>query len=78
MESCQSFIDLLNHRLIEVNTSPDLSKSNPVVISKQEEIGKLLRQFEIRGETWIALKFNDTIFVIWKELIFLYTENQKD
>lgn len=39
---------------------------------------KLLRQFEIMRETWIALKFNDTIFVIWKELIFLYSKNPEN
>ena len=68
----QRFIDLLNHRLIEINTTPDLSKSKLIVISKPREIGKLLKQLEIMRETWIALKFNDEIFVVWKELVFLY------
>jgi hypothetical protein len=36
---------------------------------------KLLRQLEIMRETWIALKFNDEIFVVWKELVFLYLKN---
>ena len=72
VKSWQRFIDLLNNRLIEINTAPDLSKSKLVVIIKPEELGKLLKQLEIMRETWIALKFNDEIFVVWKELVFLY------
>jgi hypothetical protein len=70
--SSHDLIELLNNRLVEVDTTPDLNKTKPVVVLKQEEIAKLLRQFEINRETWIALKFNETIFVIWKELIFLH------
>jgi hypothetical protein len=68
--TCQECINLLNHRVVEIDTTPDLTKSKPLVILNQEEIGKLLRQFEIMRETWIALKYNDTIFIIWRELIF--------
>jgi hypothetical protein len=31
----------------EINNSSDLSKSNSVIINKQEEVGKLLKQFEV-------------------------------
>ena len=72
MNSCYDLIDLLNHRLVEIDSAPDLSKSKPVMIHKQNEIAKFLKQFEIMKETWIALKCNDNIFVIWKELVFLY------
>ena len=72
MNSIRNQIDLLNHRLVEIDSTPDLIKSKPVMIHKQEEIGKLLKQFEIMRETWIALKFNNEIFVVWKELVFLY------
>lgn len=67
---CPDLIELLNHRLVEVDTTPDLNKTKPVVILKQEEILKLLRQLEINRETWIALNYNDTIFIIWRDLIF--------
>ena len=43
-------IDLLNHRLVKIDSTPDLSKSKLVVIHKQEEIGKLLKQLEIMRE----------------------------
>ena len=78
MTSCQDALQLLNHRLIEIDTTPDFTASKPVVIFKKEEIGKLLRQFEIMKETWIALKFNDSIFIVWKELVFLYLEKSSD
>jgi len=66
----RDLIDLLNHRLVEIDTTPDLSKFKPVVILKREEVAKLLKQFEIMRETWIALKYNETIFVIWRGLMF--------
>lgn len=71
LKTWQRYIDLLNHRLIEINTRPELSKSKLIVISKPVEIGKLLKQMEIMRETWIALKFKNEIFVIWKEIVFL-------
>ncbi|MGD0978035.1 MAG: hypothetical protein ABR962_02720 [Candidatus Bathyarchaeia archaeon] len=74
----QNSIDILNQRLVEIDTTPDLTKSKPVVILKKEEIAKLIGQFEMMKETWIALKFNDTIFVIWKELIFLFLKDHEN
>ncbi|MGA2308220.1 MAG: hypothetical protein ABSG57_01565 [Candidatus Bathyarchaeia archaeon] len=78
MTSCQDSTDLLNQRLVEIDTTPDLSKSKPVVTLKQEEIDKLIRQFEMMKEAWIALKFNETICVIWKDLIFLFSTNREE
>ncbi|MGD0071659.1 MAG: hypothetical protein ABSB71_08900 [Candidatus Bathyarchaeia archaeon] len=78
MSSPQELMDLLNHRIVSIDTSLDLAKSKPVVILEKAEIAKLLKQFEIRNETWIALKFNDSIFIIWRELVFLYLENPSD
>ncbi len=78
MSTCEQFIDLLNNRIIEVDTTPDLLKYKPVVILKEEQLGKLLEQFEIMHETWIALKFNETVFVIWKELIFLFVRKSNE
>ena len=78
MKTWQKFIDQLNHRLIEINAEPDLNKTKPVIINKKEEIGKLLKQFEINRQTWIALKYNDKIFVVWKDLVFLYLQNSMD
>lgn len=78
MKPWQKFIDQLNNRLIEINTEPNLSKSKPIIIHKQEEIGKLIKQLEIMRETWIALKFNDKIFVVWKEIIFLYLKENRE
>lgn len=72
MKTWQKFIDQLNNRLIEINSEPDLNKTKLVIINKKEEIGKLLKQFEINRQTWIALKWNDKVFVVWKELVFLY------
>lgn len=78
MTTCQNSTDILNQKLIEIDTTPDLRKSKPVVILKKEEIAKLIGQFEMMKETWIALKFNDTIFVIWKELIFLFLKDREN
>jgi hypothetical protein len=70
---------LLAKKLIEVDATPDLSKHKPVVILKWEEFEKLLKNLESMKEPWIAMKFNDTIFVVWNELIFLHvTCNDKD
>ena len=75
MEPCQDCMELLKRKLVEIDTTPDLSKYKPVVILKQGEFGKLLAQLETMKEAWIAMKFNDTIFVVWKELIFLHVAN---
>ena len=72
MEACQNRLQILGQKLIEIDTTPDLSKYKPVVILKQEEFAKLLTNLETMKEPWIAMKFNDTIFLVWKELIFLY------
>ena len=78
MNSCHIQINLLNHRLVEIDSTPDLRKTRPAVIHKQEEIGKLIKQLEIMRETWIALKFNDEIFVVWKDLVFLYLKENRE
>jgi len=74
MTTRQDVLQLLTHRLIEVDTSPDFTASKPIVIFKKEEIGKLLRQFEIMKEKWIALKYTDSIFIVWRKMVFLYLE----
>lgn len=78
MTSFNNQINILNNRLVEVDATPDLSKSKPVIIHKQEEIGKLLKQLEIMRENWIALKFNDEIFVVWNELVFHYSNEKSE
>lgn len=78
LTSCQDALRLLDNRLIVVNTSPDITGCKPVAIFKKEEVGKLLRQFEIMRETWFAFKFNSNIFIVWKDLIFLYLDNSSN
>ena len=72
MTMCGSVMPLLAKKLVEVDATPDLSKHKPVVILKPEEFAKLLTNLDDMKEPWIAMKFNDTIFVVWKELIFLH------
>ncbi|MGB9756166.1 MAG: hypothetical protein ACPLVJ_00070 [Candidatus Bathyarchaeales archaeon] len=72
MSEHESVTPLLTKKLIEVDATPDLSKHKPVVILKPEEFAKLLTNLDDMKEPWIAMKFNDTIFVIWNELIFLH------
>ncbi|MGB9693930.1 MAG: hypothetical protein ACPLYF_03715 [Fervidobacterium sp.] len=72
MNACESVMPLLAKKLVEVDATPDLSKHKPVVILKPEEFTKLLTNLDDMKEPWIAMKFNDTIFVIWNELIFLH------
>jgi hypothetical protein len=72
MNACESVMPLLSKKLVEVDATPDLSKHKPIVILKSEEFAKLLTNLETMKEPWIAMKFNDTIFVVWNELIFLH------
>jgi len=72
MTVCGSVMPLLAKKLVEVDATPDLSKHKPVVILKPEEFAKLLTNLDDMKEPWIAMKFNDTIFVVWNELIFLH------
>lgn len=72
MNTNEGNTSLLAKKLIEVDATPDLSKHKPVVILKQEEFAKLLTNLESMKEPWIAMKFNDTIFVVWNDLIFLH------
>ncbi|MEM2111808.1 MAG: hypothetical protein QXX08_08020 [Candidatus Bathyarchaeia archaeon] len=72
MTACRSVMPLLSKKLVEVDATPDLSKHKPVVILKPEEFAKLLTNLDDMKEPWIAMKFNDTIFVVWNELIFLH------
>jgi hypothetical protein len=72
MEAYESGLPLLTKKLIEVDATPDLSKHKPVVILKKEEFAKLLTNLDDMKEPWIAIKFDDTIFVIWNGLIFLH------
>ena len=72
MDNRQNELQILDQKLIEIDSTPDLSKHKTVVILKQEEFVKLLTQLEAMKEPWIAMKFNDTIFVVWNELIFLH------
>jgi hypothetical protein len=72
MSKCENELPLLAKKLVEIDATPDLSKHKPIVIFKQEEFAKLLTNLENMKEPWIAMKFNDTIFVVWNELIFLH------
>lgn len=72
MTVCESLMPLLAKKLVEVDATPDLSKHKPVVILKPEEFAKLLTNLDDIKEPWIAMKFSDTIFVVWNDLIFLH------
>jgi hypothetical protein len=72
MSKCENELPLLAKKLVEIDATPDLSKHKPIVILKQEEFAKLLTNLENMKEPWIAMKFIDTIFVVWNELIFLH------
>jgi len=72
MDNRQNELQILDQKLIEIDSTPDLNKHKTVVILKQEEFAKLLTQLEAMKEPWIAMKFNDTIFIVWNELIFLH------
>lgn len=72
MGACQNRLQILRQKLIEIDSTPDLSKYKPVVILKEEELAKLLTQLEAVKAPWIVMKFNDTILVVWNELIFLH------
>jgi hypothetical protein len=73
MSSRGGKLPIPGEKLIEVDTMPDLSK--PIVILKREEFVKLLMNLGVLDESWIAMKFNDNVFVAWRELIFLHVES---
>ena len=75
MSGGENGLQILGEKLVEVDTTPDLTKYKPVVILRKEEFAKLLARLETMKQPWIAMKFNDTIFVVWKELIFLHVEH---
>ena len=75
MNTSEQAFPILHEYLIEVDSTPDLSKYKPIVILRQDAFAKLLTLLEAMKEPWIAMKFNDTIFVVWKELAFLYVIN---
>jgi len=72
MNASEQAFPILHEYLIEVDSTPDLSKYKPIVMLRQDAFTKLLTLLEAMKEPWIAMKFNDTIFVVWKELVFLY------
>lgn len=58
--------------LIEIDATPDLSKQKPIVILERREFVKLIANLKGQKEHWIAMRFNDSIFVMWRELVFLH------
>jgi len=62
----------LNTHAIEVDSTPSFANVKPVAILKSSEFAKLLTKLERMKEPWLALKFNDLIFIVWKELVFLH------
>ena len=68
--------ELLSAKIVEIDTIPDLKKFKPVVLLKHVEVVKLLKQLQEMSEVWLALKYNETIFIIWREFIFS-TQNKK-
>jgi hypothetical protein len=72
MNTCENVMSLLAKKLVEVDATPDLSKHKPVIVLNPEEFAKLLTNLDDMKEPWIAMKFNDTIFIVWNELIFLH------
>ena len=72
MSACKYGLPVLEKKIVEVDSTPDFSKYKPIVILKREELAKLLMLLEAMKEPWIAMKFNDTIFVMWREIFFLY------
>lgn len=69
-------------RLIEIDATPDLNKYKPIVILKREEFTKLVNHLDTMKTSWLAMKFNKSIFLFWGELVFLhslsYAEESED
>lgn len=63
---------MFDGRLVEVDTTPDLDKYKPIVILKIQEFAKLVKNLHDMKEPWIAMKFNDSIFLVWREMVFLH------
>jgi len=61
--------------LVEIDALPDLSKRKPIVILEESELVKLMSNLKSQKEPWIAMRFNDSIFVVWRELVFLHPLN---
>lgn len=67
------FIELLNQRPILVSKKPLLSKLDKIILDEKADIIRILTQLEVRNETWIALKYRQKIFLIWNDLVFVFS-----
>jgi hypothetical protein len=69
---CRDFPEAISRKLIEVSVEPDLTKLKPIVIIRQDELVKLLTQIEGMKKPWLAMKYNDAIYIIWNRLLCVF------
>ena len=62
-----------HEKIIEIDATPDLIKYKPIVILKEEEFAKLINVLNCMKTAWIAMRFNNTIFLFWGDLVFLHS-----
>lgn len=62
-----------HEKIIEIDATPDLIKYKPIVILKEEEFAKLINVLNCMKTAWLAMRFNNTIFLFWGDLVFLHS-----
>ncbi|MCW4028351.1 MAG: hypothetical protein NWE92_01725 [Candidatus Bathyarchaeota archaeon] len=62
-----------SERIIKIDATPDLNKYKPIVILSPKEFTKLIHLLDSMKTSWLAMKFNNNIFLFWGELVFLHT-----
>jgi len=72
MKTLWDGLSMLDGKLVEVDTTPDLDKYKPIVILRVQEFERLVTNLRAMKEPWIAMKFNNSIFLVWREMVFLH------
>jgi len=62
-----------HEKIIEIDATPDLIRYKPIVILKEEEFAKLINVLNCMKTAWLTMRFNNTLFLFWGNLVFLHS-----
>ena len=77
MIAYQDLPEALRCKIIEVVSVPDLTTIRPPIKLGLDEVPKLMLQITVLKKPWLAMKFNENIFIILCGLIFLCTSESE-
>ena len=70
MQSMLEFEQIVSENLIEVATAPDLKKIRSPVSFTIDEFPEVLSQIQAQKSFWLAMKFDNEIFIVARGLLF--------